>query len=90
MLAPYAKIFPLTISFDSFPVPALPLVIGGWSVVGSGGAQPRSVNSMLAFAAKHGIKPVTETFPMTQKGITEAMKKLSDGQMRYRGVVVVE
>ncbi|KAK4941840.1 hypothetical protein LTR10_018316 [Elasticomyces elasticus] len=89
VLAPFAKIFPLTISFDAMAVPVLPLVIYGYSIVGSGGAHPQSVKAMLAFAAKHGIKPVVEKFPMTKEGITEAMKKLDDGNMRYRGVVEV-
>ena len=89
VLAPFAKIFPLTISFDSIPVPALPLVIYGFSVIGSGGAHPQSVKAMLRFCAKHDIKPVIEKFPMTKQGIVEAMKKLEDGKVRYRGVLVV-
>jgi len=44
---------------------------------------------MLKFAATHNIKPQIETFPMTQAGVTEAMQKLRDGKMRYRGVLVV-
>jgi D-arabinose 1-dehydrogenase-like Zn-dependent alcohol dehydrogenase len=45
---------------------------------------------MLAFAAKNGIKPQIEKFPMTQAGITEAMQKLRDGGMRYRGVLIAQ
>jgi D-arabinose 1-dehydrogenase-like Zn-dependent alcohol dehydrogenase len=45
---------------------------------------------MLRFAAKHGVKPQIEKFPMTQAGITEAMEKLRNGKMRYRGVVVAQ
>ena len=70
-------------------VPALPLVIYGYSIIGSGGAHPQSTKAMLRFCAKHDIKPVIEKFPMTQKGITDAMTKLEEGKMRYRGVVVV-
>ena len=43
---------------------------------------------MLAFAALHGIKPIIEEFPMTEKGIEEAMDKLNSGNMRYRGVFI--
>lgn len=89
VLAPFAKIFPLTISFDNFPVPALPLVIYGYSVIGSGGAHPQSIREMLSFAAKHNIKPLIEKFPMTKEGITEAMTKLEEGHIRYRAVLVV-
>lgn len=45
---------------------------------------------MLEFAALHKIAPIVEKFPMTEKGIEEAMKKLDDGKMRYRGVVIPE
>ncbi|OAP56602.1 hypothetical protein AYL99_08714 [Fonsecaea erecta] len=89
VLAPFAKIFPLTISGDSIPVPALPFVIYGYSIIGSGGAHAQSVKAMLRFAAEHSIKPVIEKFPMTQKGVIDAMKKLDEGSVRYRGVLVV-
>jgi D-arabinose 1-dehydrogenase-like Zn-dependent alcohol dehydrogenase len=45
---------------------------------------------MLKFAAFHGIKPVIETFPMTEEGIEEALHKLDEGKVRYRGVLVAE
>jgi D-arabinose 1-dehydrogenase-like Zn-dependent alcohol dehydrogenase len=48
------------------------------------------MKAMMDFVAKHGIRPQIEKFPMTQKGVTDAMQKLKDGKMRYRGVVVVE
>jgi D-arabinose 1-dehydrogenase-like Zn-dependent alcohol dehydrogenase len=89
VLAPYAKIFPLTVSMDDIPAPVMGFIMGGYSLVGSGGAHPSSMYAMLDFCAKHDIKPQIEKFPMTQKGITEAMAKLNDGKMRYRGVVVV-
>ena len=67
----------------------LNLIMGGTSVVGSGLASIPSVRAMLAFAAKHGVKPQIEKFPMTQEGVVNAMQKLRDGKMRYRGVLVV-
>jgi D-arabinose 1-dehydrogenase-like Zn-dependent alcohol dehydrogenase len=66
----------------------LSLIAGCLTVSGSGLAPTVSVRAMLAFAAKHGIKPQIEKFPMTQSGVTEAMQKLRDGKMRYRGVLV--
>ena len=71
------------------PVPVLPLVIYGYSVIGSGGAQPQSIQAMLKFCAAHDIKPATQKFPMTQKGVVDAMKQLREGKMRYKGVLVV-
>lgn len=89
VLAPYCKIFPLTVTMDNMAVPVLPFIIYGYSVIGSGGAHPQALKAMLTFCAKHDIKPAIEKFPMTTKGITEAMKKLDEGKMRYRGVLVV-
>jgi D-arabinose 1-dehydrogenase-like Zn-dependent alcohol dehydrogenase len=89
-LAAGAKIFPLTISMDDLHMTPLQLVMGGLRVIGSGGAAFSSGQAMLSFAAKHGIKPQVEQFPMTEAGITEALQKLRDGKMRYRGVVVAQ
>jgi D-arabinose 1-dehydrogenase-like Zn-dependent alcohol dehydrogenase len=43
---------------------------------------------MLEFAALHKIAPIVEKFPLTEKGLEEAMDKLADGSMRYRGVLI--
>ena len=43
---------------------------------------------MLEFAALHQIKPIIETFPMTEEGIEEALDKLDKGNVRYRGVLI--
>ena len=66
----------------------LPLVLYGYQVIGSAGAHAQSMKDMLDFCAKRDVKPQIETFSMTQEGITNAMQKLRDGKMRYRGVVV--
>jgi D-arabinose 1-dehydrogenase-like Zn-dependent alcohol dehydrogenase len=89
ILAKTAKVFPLTISQGNIVFPSLPLVLEGISIVGSPLAPVGSQRQMLEFAALHGIKPQIEKFPLTQTGITDAMQRLRDGKMRYRGVVVV-
>jgi D-arabinose 1-dehydrogenase-like Zn-dependent alcohol dehydrogenase len=45
---------------------------------------------MLEFADFHGVKPVIETFPMTEQGIQKALQKLDERKIRYRGVLVAE
>lgn len=45
---------------------------------------------MLEFAALHKIAPVLERFPMTEKAINEAMDKLNDGKLHFRGVFLPE
>jgi D-arabinose 1-dehydrogenase-like Zn-dependent alcohol dehydrogenase len=90
LLAPEGKVFPLTISTEAMQISPLSLIAGSLRVVGSGLASTGSLRAMLNFAAKHGIKPQVEKFPMNKSGVKEAMQKLRDGKMRYRGVLVVE
>lgn len=63
--------------------------MGNFSVLGIGTAQIASIQAMLNFAAKHNVRPQIEKFPLNKGGITDAMQKLRDGKMRYRGVLVV-
>lgn len=87
ILAPRAVVFPLSIASGDFAIPYMPLLIHGITVQGSVVA-PRSVHrKMLEFAALHGIEPVTQTFPMTEQGIQEAMDKLDKGEVHYRAVL---
>lgn len=89
ILAPGAKIFPLTVSTENLDgVTPLNLIGGYFSIVGSGVAATASMRAMLDFAARHGVKPQIEKFPMTLTGVKDAMQKLRDGKMRYRGVLV--
>lgn len=45
---------------------------------------------MLNFAARHGVKPVIEEFPMSVDGINAAYEKLENGTIRYRAVMSSE
>jgi alcohol dehydrogenase (NADP+) len=44
----------------------------------------------LNFAARHGIKPWIEEFPMSADGLTRALTALGSGKMRYRAVLSAE
>jgi len=71
-------------------IPLLPLVGNGLTIQGTI-CPSRGVHiKMLRFAAVHGIKPVTEEFPLTAEGIEEAMAKLDKGEVRYRAVLVAQ
>ncbi|KAH6618393.1 NADP-dependent alcohol dehydrogenase [Chaetomium sp. MPI-SDFR-AT-0129] len=83
-----ALVFPLTISMEHLKVSPLDLVIYGLKIVGSATAPTASTRAMLRFAGKQGIKPIIEKFPLTQAGVVNAMTKLREGKMRYRGVLV--
>jgi uncharacterized zinc-type alcohol dehydrogenase-like protein len=62
-----------------------PLIIGQKSISGSPLGSPATIATMLEFAARHGIEPVTETFPMSK--VNDAMEKLRSGKPRYRLVL---
>ena len=68
----------------------LPLTIQNIQFIGSTGCHKDAMIAMMEFAAHHKIQPQIEKFPLTQKGVTDAMARLKEGKMRYRGVVVRE
>lgn len=62
------------------------LLLGGQrSVSGSPLGSPATLATMLRFCARHGIAPVTETYPMSRAN--EALERLRSGQARYRIVL---
>ncbi|KAI9737263.1 MAG: hypothetical protein M1818_005796 [Claussenomyces sp. TS43310] len=86
ILAPNATIYPLTVSHTDITLPYMPMLDAQISIQGVLVA-PRHVHrDMLRFAAVHGIRPIIEEFPMSVEGIEEAMARLAEGKMRYRGV----
>nr|OQO16088.1 hypothetical protein B0A51_16041 [Rachicladosporium sp. CCFEE 5018] len=88
VLAPNASIYPLSVDEGNFSIPYMPLLLNGLRVQGSLVASRYIHQRMIAFAALHQIKPVLEKFPMSEEGINAAIKKLQDGEMRYRGVLL--
>jgi D-arabinose 1-dehydrogenase-like Zn-dependent alcohol dehydrogenase len=49
------------------------------------GGSPTAIDTMLDFAARHGITPQTEHFPMSS--INQAFARLAAGQAHYRLVL---
>ena len=62
-----------------------PLIIGQKSIGGSPLGSPATMATMIEFAARHGIGPVTETIPMSK--VNDAMEKLRTGKPRFRLVL---
>lgn len=89
-MAPSGVISPLSVDSKDLNIPYMPLLENGLRL--QGGIVPsRQVHrDMLTFAAFHHIKPVNMKFPMTVEGITQSLKTLEEGKMRYRGVLVAE
>ncbi|HSI59865.1 MAG TPA: zinc-binding dehydrogenase [Ideonella sp.] len=65
---------------------AAPLLqMGQKSVSGSPTGSPVTLATMLDFAARHGIAPQVEHFPMSQ--VNAALARLAAGEARYRIVL---
>jgi uncharacterized zinc-type alcohol dehydrogenase-like protein len=62
-----------------------PLILGQRSIGGSPLGSPATMATMLEFAARHSIEPVTETFPMSK--VNDALEKLHTGKPRFRLVL---
>jgi uncharacterized zinc-type alcohol dehydrogenase-like protein len=64
---------------------AFPLIAGQRSVSGSPTGSPRDLHEMLDVAARHGVKAITERFPMTKAN--DAIAKVRKSKVRYRAVL---
>lgn len=88
MMAPRARIYPIFVAGGNLEFPYMPIILSGIRIQGSLVATRAVHRDMLAFAARHGIRPVVETFPMMEEGIKEAMEKLDKGKVQFRAVLI--
>jgi uncharacterized zinc-type alcohol dehydrogenase-like protein len=84
-LAPNGRMHVVGVVGEPIPVSAFSLIAGQKSISGSPTGSPVAIETMLDFAARHGITPQTEHMPMTQ--INEAFERLEAGKARYRIVL---
>jgi uncharacterized zinc-type alcohol dehydrogenase-like protein len=61
------------------------LMFGQRAVSGSSAGSPHDLSEMLDVAARHGVKAVTERFPMAKAN--DAVTKVKKSQVRYRAVL---
>jgi uncharacterized zinc-type alcohol dehydrogenase-like protein len=66
-------------------VHAFPLIAGMRTIGGSPVGSPFRLREMLDIAARHGVKAMTELFPMAKAN--EAIDKVRKGKVRYRAVL---
>ncbi|KFZ25252.1 hypothetical protein V502_00266 [Pseudogymnoascus sp. VKM F-4520 (FW-2644)] len=88
VVARRARIIPLNAPPSTVELPAESIFWQGYDVVSSLVSSPKTHIEMLNFAGHHGIKPVIETFDMSEAGIAQALEKMENGTIRYRGVLV--
>jgi uncharacterized zinc-type alcohol dehydrogenase-like protein len=66
-------------------VHAFPLISGQRSISGNPTGSPYRLREMLDVAARHGVKALTESFPMAMAN--EAIEKVKKNKVRYRAVL---
>ena len=84
-LKPKGRLHTVGAVLEPMDLAAFPMISGQKSVSGSPLGSPATVDTMLEFSARHGIAPVTETFPMSRAN--EALDHLRSGKARYRIVL---
>ena len=84
-LAPRGRLHVVGVAPEPIPVAAFDLIIGERSVSGSPTGSPVTLATMLEFAARHGIAPQVEHFPMSR--VNDALAHLEAGKARYRIVL---
>jgi uncharacterized zinc-type alcohol dehydrogenase-like protein len=84
-LAPRGRLHFVGVVDAPVALPVFPMIAAQRSMSGSPLGSPATTAEMLDFCARHGIAPVTETFPMTK--VNEALAHLRAGKARYRIVL---
>jgi uncharacterized zinc-type alcohol dehydrogenase-like protein len=85
MLAPNGRLHVVGAVLEPIPVAAFSLIMQQRSVSGSPSGSPVTIDTMLDFAARHNIAPLTEHFPMSK--INDAFARLESGKAHYRIVL---
>jgi len=83
-LAPRGKLH-LVGAAQQVTATVFPMLLGQRSLGGSPLGSPARIREMLRFAARHGISPQTEHFPLAE--VNEAIAHLKAGNPRYRIVL---
>ena len=84
-LAPEGVFHVVGAVLEPIQVPAFGLIGGAKSVSGSPTGSPWALRTMLDFAARTGVEPIVEEFPMSQ--INAAIQHVRDNKARYRVVL---
>lgn len=85
----FSQIVLLDVTTEPLNIPHLPFLLQELSFHGSVSSTYAEVQETLEFAARNGVKPLLEEFPMSEEGIAAAIDRLASGRIRYRGVLKV-
>lgn len=84
-LKPRGSLHFLGVVMEPLDLSVMPMLFGQRSVSASPVGSPATIASMLDFAARHNLNPVTEHFSMDR--VNDAMEHLRSGKARYRIVL---
>jgi uncharacterized zinc-type alcohol dehydrogenase-like protein len=85
MLRPKGVMCVVGVPPSPMSIQAFPLIGGQRAILGSNTGSPRDLHEMLDVAARHGVKAITERFPMAKAN--EAIAKVKKSKVRYRAVL---
>lgn len=85
-LRPEGKLVIVGVPHSPVSFPAFPVIENMRSVAGGRLGSPADGAAMLEFAARHGIRPMIEQYPMSD--VNAAMDRVRKGTVRYRAVLV--
>ncbi len=85
ILKPKGRFHIVGVAPNPLQIPVFPLIMGQKSVSASPLGSPATVATMLDFAARHQVEPITEFFPFSE--VNEAIARLESGKARYRIVL---
>ena len=85
LLKPQGKLHIVGATLDPMDINAFALIAGERGVAGSATGSPVQLRTMIEFAARKGVLPITENFNMSE--VNEAMEHLEAGKARYRIVL---
>lgn len=84
-LRPKGRLHFVGATLDPLDIGVFGLIMGQRSVSGSPVGSPATIDKMLRFAARHGIEPIVENYPMSK--VNEALQHLESGKAHYRIVL---
>ena len=84
-LRPKGKMVLVGVVVEPIHFQMFPMLMGEKVVTAGAIGSPANIATMLDFAARHNILPLTETFKFSE--VNEAIKKLREGKVRYRAVL---
>jgi uncharacterized zinc-type alcohol dehydrogenase-like protein len=84
-IAPNGRLHVVGAVLEPIPVSVFSLILQQRCISGSPAGSPTAIERMLNFAARHGVAPQTEHFPMSR--INDAFARLASGKARYRIVL---